>query len=74
MYVNGPVGIGADPGSFRLKVGQPGAFGFAIENLNTLDDWEFYVGYDVTLNLYLNGGQKGYFDTDGTYFPFRTGG
>jgi hypothetical protein len=73
LYVSGPVGIGVAPGSFRLKVAQPADYGFAIENSNTLDDWEFYVGYDGALSLYLNGGQRGFFDTDGTYYSISDG-
>ncbi len=73
MYVNGTVGMGTDPGGYRLKVGQPGIFGFDIQNLNTQDDWELWIPDNGTLSLYRNGTPAGFFDTDGSYFSVSDG-
>ena len=60
LLVTGNTGLGADPGSYKVKI-RHGTFGFNIENATTLDDWEFWAN-SGGLSLYANGAFRGNFN------------
>ncbi len=67
MLKNGNTVLGGnDPGGYRLKVVQTGAYGIDLENTNG-DDWEWWVRGDAYLGLYHNGLKGTFDDASGIY-------
>lgn len=60
LLVAGNTGIGAGPGSYKVKITHA-TFGFNIENATTKDDWEFWSN-SGGLSLYANSAFRGNFD------------